>query len=105
VVSARAVDSAVPQDISTPLQNPPRHAYPSELLTHRFIPMGAVDPDHDMKDDAIAQSNSASMMQEANIEADSQDKSSKKDKDKKAKKRKGEESTSPKKTKKVKTTS
>ncbi|ESK85196.1 proteophosphoglycan ppg4 [Moniliophthora roreri MCA 2997] len=45
VVSAPAVTPSTPEDgEETPIQlkNPPRHSYPKELLTHRFVPYGSL---------------------------------------------------------------
>ncbi|EEB94822.1 hypothetical protein MPER_06303 [Moniliophthora perniciosa FA553] len=45
VVSAQAVTPSTPEDgegIPMQLKNPPRHSYPKELLTHRFVPYGSL---------------------------------------------------------------
>ncbi|KIY46443.1 hypothetical protein FISHEDRAFT_66462 [Fistulina hepatica ATCC 64428] len=45
VLSAQPARSATLLPDATTYQNPPRHAYPQELLTHVFVPYGALSSD------------------------------------------------------------
>lgn len=93
VVTARPAEPTQPSSGDATLQNPPREAYPDEVLTHRFRPYGAprvvpppVPPEDHMDD------------RDEHTEAVAKEKEKER-----RKKRRGETGESPKKVKKVKT--